>query len=173
MIDCGELRWHSCNYSDPLEGNKPSNISSHQIAVPRCVHIVFFLLLLMLPTSCSHRSAISRAELSSIVRSSISLTSETEMSLDYVAEGRSTRNFTSGHFRYIAREVEQNVRQLSESRPSPGIEQEFRNSEADVKELESELTTISSQAINARTISAAKQRITEIRGALEKTSASL
>jgi hypothetical protein len=95
MIDCGELRWHSCNYSDPLEGNKPSNISSHQIAVPRCVHIVFFLLLLMLPTSCSHRSAISRAELSSIVRSSISLTSETEMSLDYVAEGRSTRNFTT------------------------------------------------------------------------------
>jgi hypothetical protein len=42
-----------------------------------------------------------------------------------------------------------------------------------VKELESELTTISSQAINARTISAAKQRITEIRRALEKTSASL
>jgi len=141
--------------------------------VSRCAFIVFFLPLVMLPASCSHRSAISREELRSIVRSSISFTNETEISLDYVAAGRSTRSFASGHFGYIAKQVEQNLRQLNESRPSPGIEQDCRNSQEDVKELASELTTISSQAIDASTIAAAKQRIAEIREALEKTSASL
>jgi hypothetical protein len=141
--------------------------------VPRCAYIVFFLPLLMLPASCSHRSAISREELRSILRSSISLSAATEMSLNYVAAGRSTRSFASGHFRYIAKQVEQNLGQLNESRPSPGIEQDFRDSRENVKELASELTTISSQTIDARTIAVAKQRIMEIRGALEKTSASL
>jgi hypothetical protein len=127
----------------------------------------------MLPASCSDRSTISREELRSIVRSSISLTRETEMSLDYVAEGRSTRSFASGHFRYIAKQTEQNLRQLSESRPSPGIEQDFRASQEDVKKLASELTTISSRPTDPSMIGDARQRITEIREALEKTSASL
>jgi hypothetical protein len=127
----------------------------------------------MLPASCADRSAISREKLLSIVRSSISLTKETEMSLDYVAEGRSTRSFASGHFRYLAEQVEQDVKQLSESRPSPGIEQDFWDSQGDLKALASELTTLSSQATDASTIAAARQRITEIREALEKTSASL
>jgi hypothetical protein len=140
--------------------------------VPRCAYIVFFLPLLMLPASCSHRSAISREELRSILRSSISLSAATEMSLDYVAAGRSTRRFASGHFRYLAEQAEQNFRQLSESRASPDIERDFRDSQENVKELASELTTISSQTIDASTIAAAKQRVMEIRGALEKTSAS-
>jgi hypothetical protein len=127
----------------------------------------------MLPASCSGGSTISREELRSIVRSSISLTRETEMSLDYVAEGRSTRSFASGHFRYIAKQTEQNLRQLSESRPSPGIEQDFRASQEDVKKLASELTTISSRPTDPSMIGDARQRITEIREALEKTSASL
>jgi hypothetical protein len=46
------------------------------------------------------------------------------------------------------------------------------DSQENVKELASELTTISSQTIDASTIAAAKQRVMEIRGALEKTSAS-
>jgi hypothetical protein len=154
-------------------GNKPSNISLHQIAVPRCLYIAYLLPLLMLPTSCSHRPSISREELRSIARSSISLAKETEMSLDYVAQGRSTRSFANGHFRYLAKEVEQNIRQFRESRPSPDVEQDFRTSQENVKELASELTTISSQTIDASTIAAAKQRIREIQGALEKTSASL
>jgi hypothetical protein len=94
------------------------------------------------------------------------------MSLNYVAAGRSTRSFASGHFRYIAKQVEQNLGQLSESRPSPDIERNFMDSQENVKELASELTTISSQTIDASTIAAAKQRVMEIRGALEKTSAS-
>ena len=127
----------------------------------------------MMPTSCSHRSVISHEELCSIVRSSISLATETEMSLDYLAEGRSTRSFVNGHFRYIAKQVEQNVRKLSESRPSPGIEQDFQDSQKEVKALASELSTISSQSTDASTIGAAKQHIREIRRSLIKTSASL
>jgi hypothetical protein len=127
----------------------------------------------MVPASCLHRSAISREELRSIVRSSISLASETEMSLDYLAEGRSTRSFANGHFRYLAKQVEQNVRKLSEPRLSPGIEQDFRDSQEKVKALASELATISSQSTDTTAIRAAKQHITEIRRSLIKTSSSL
>lgn len=117
----------------------------------------------------------SREELRSIVRSSISLATETEMSLDFVAQGRSTQSFANGHFRYIAKEVEQNVRQLSKSEPNSGMEQGFMESQGRVKSLASELTAICSQATDTgtSTIPAAKQRIREIRDALEKTSASL
>jgi hypothetical protein len=134
---------------------------------------VFLLPLFMVPASCSHRSGISHEELRSIVRSSISLASETEMALDYLAEGRSTRSFANGHFRYIAKQVEQNVRKLSESRPSPGIEQDFQDSQEEVKALASELAAIFSESTGASKIGAAKQHITEIRRSLIKTSASL
>lgn len=153
--------------------NKPSKISQHQIAVPRCAYLVFLLPLCMLPASCSHRSGISHEELRSIVRSSIALASDADMSLDYLAEGRSTQSFANGHFRYIAKQAEQNVRKLSDSRPSPGIEQDFQDSQEEVKALASELASISSQSTGASIIRAAKQHITEIRRSLIKTSASL
>jgi hypothetical protein len=129
----------------------------------------------MLLAACSHRPAMSREELHSIVRSSISLAKETEMSLDFVAQGRSTQSFANGHFRYIAKEMDQNVRQLSKSEPNSGMDLGFMESQGRVKRLASELTTICSQATDtgASTIPAAKQRIREIREALEKTSASL
>jgi hypothetical protein len=117
----------------------------------------------------------SREELRSIVCSSISLATETEMSLDFVAQGRSTQNFANGHFRYIAKEVDQNVRQLSKSEPNSGMDPGFMESQKRVKSLASELTAICSQATDTgtSTIPAAKQRIREIRDALERTSASL
>jgi hypothetical protein len=95
------------------------------------------------------------------------------MSLDYVLQGRSTQNFAAGHFHYLADELEQSVKQLSQSKPSPGTEQAFMNSLQDVKALASELTAMSSQTSDSNAISAAKKRIGEIRRALEKTSASL
>jgi hypothetical protein len=95
------------------------------------------------------------------------------MSLDYVLEGRSTQNFAAGHFHYMADELEQSVKQLNQSKPSPGTEQAFMNSQQDTKALASELTAISFQRSDSNAISAAKKRITEIRVALEKTSTSL
>jgi len=129
--------------------------------------------MLVLLASCSQPSVISRDELHSILRSSISFTAEAETSLDYVLQGRSTQNFAAGHFHYMADELEQSVKQLNQSKPSPDTEQAFMNSLQDVKALASELTAISFQTSDSTAISAAKQRITEIRRALEKTSSSL
>jgi len=127
----------------------------------------------MLVTSCSDRSAISREQLHSIVLSSISFAVEAETLLDYVGQGRSTRNFAAGHFHHMADEVEQSVKHLNKSKPGPGMEQSFNDSQKDVKALASELTAISSQTGDLNTIPAAKQRINEIRGALEKMNTSL
>ena len=101
----------------------------------RRVKIVAILPTLALLASCSHPSVISRDELHSILRSSISFTAEAETSLDYVLQGRSTQNFAAGHFHYMADELEQSVKQLNQSKPSPGTEQAFMNSLQDVKEL--------------------------------------
>jgi hypothetical protein len=135
--------------------------------------IVGILPILVLLASCSHPSVISRDELHSILRSSISFTSDAETSLDYVLQGRSTQNFAAGHFHYMADELEQSVKQLNQSKPGPGTEQAFMNSLQDLKALASELTAISFQTSDFNAISAAKKRIGEIRRALEKTSASL
>jgi hypothetical protein len=129
--------------------------------------------MLVLLASCSRPSVISRNELHSILRSSISFTADAETSLDYVLQGRSTQNFAAGHFHYLADELEQSVKQLNQSKPSPGTEQTFMNSLQDVKDLASALTAISFQTSDSNAVSAAKQRIREIRMALEKTSASL
>jgi hypothetical protein len=115
----------------------------------------------------------SREELHSTLRSSISFAAEAETSLDYVLQGRSTQNFAAGHFHYMADELEQSVKQLNQSKPSPGTEQAFTSSLQDVKDLASELTAISFQTSDSTAISAANQRITKIRRALEKTSTSL
>jgi hypothetical protein len=144
-----------------------------QNEVSRRTKIVGILPMLVLLASCSHPSVISRDELHSILRSSISFTADAETSLDYVLQGRSTQNFAAGHFHYMADELEQSVKQLNQSKPSPGTEQAFMNSLQDVKALASELTAISFQTSDSNAISAAKKRIGEIRRALEKTSASL
>jgi len=73
----------------------------------------------------------------------------------------------------MADELEQSVKQLNQSKPSPGTEQAFTNSQQDMKALASELRDISFQTSDSNAISAAKQRIGEIRRALEKTSSSL
>jgi len=129
--------------------------------------------MLVLLVSCSHSSVISREELHSILRSSISSAAEAETSLDYVLQGHSTQNFAAGHFHYMADELEQSVKQLNRSKPSPGTEQAFTNSLQEVKDMTSELAAISFQTSDSNAIWAAKQRITEIRRALEKTSTSL
>ena len=148
-------------------------MSRHQTDVSRPAKIVAIFPMLVLLVSCSHPSVISRDELHSILRSSISFTAEAETSLDYVLQGRSTQNFAAGHFHYMAHELEQSVKQLNQSKPSPGAEQAFANSLHDVKNLASELRAISFQTSDSTAIAVAKQRITEIRRALEKTSTSL
>jgi hypothetical protein len=135
--------------------------------------IAAILPLLMLMTSCSDRSTISREQLHSIVRSSISFAVEAEILLDHVGQGRSTRNFAAGHFHRMADEVEQSVKHLNKSKPSPGMEQSFSKSQKEVKTLASELTAISSQTGDLNTIPAAKRCIDKIRGALEQMNTSL
>jgi hypothetical protein len=129
--------------------------------------------MLVLLVSCSHRSAISREELQSIIRSSISFAVEAETSLDYVAQGRSTRNFAAGHLHYIADELNERVSQLKESSPSPNDEQALKNTQRNIEALATELTAASSETNDSNVISAVKQQIIVIRRALEETSASL
>jgi hypothetical protein len=95
------------------------------------------------------------------------------MSLDYVAQGRSTRTFAAGHFNYIADQLQENLRQLNQATSSPAAERALKDSQHNVAALVSELTFVSSQTENLAVRCAAKQRIIAIRRALEKTSTSL
>jgi hypothetical protein len=166
--------WHA-EISNGFKGMKTNRPTHHRITteVSWRAKIVAILPTLVLLASCSHPSVISREELHSTLRSSISFAADAEASLDYVLQGRSTQNFVAGHFHYMADELEQSVKQLNQSKPRPGTEQAFTNSQQDMKALASELRDISFQTSDSNAISAAKQRIGEIRRALEKTSSSL
>jgi len=131
------------------------------------------LSLLLLLTSCSHGSAISRQELHSLIRSFSSLASDTELALDYMREGRLTSTFATGHIQYIQNELQKDIKQLDRSTPAPGVEQAFEDSQQNVKALSSELAIISSDIAAGKDTSTEKGRIERTRIALEQTGASL
>jgi hypothetical protein len=131
--------------------------------------------MLILLASCSHRSTIPHEELQSIVRSSISFADEAEASIDYVTQGRTTRNFAAGHLHSIADELNERWSKLKQSNhgPSPGDEQALKNTQQNIETLAAELTAVSSKTNDVVATAAAKQHIIAIREALEETSGSL
>jgi hypothetical protein len=156
-----------------LEESKPTSRIRHQIRVTRRLRLVAASPILLLLVSCSHPSAISRDELHSIVRSSVSFASEAVMLVDCLEEGRTTSSFSSGHFHYMADELKQRARRLEQSKTTPHNERAVEESRQNVEALASLLTVAASETSNRFELLSAKKKILMIRQALEKTSGSL
>jgi cell division protein ZapA (FtsZ GTPase activity inhibitor) len=140
--------------------------------VKRAIIVALYPVLILL-ASCSDQTAISHEELQSIVRSSISFAIEAETSLDHVAQGRSTRNFAAGHLHSIAGELNERMRRLKQSNPSPSDRQAFNDTQRDIETLAAEVTAVSHETNDSVAVMAAKQHMMAIRQALRATSASL
>jgi hypothetical protein len=131
------------------------------------------VLLSSLVVSCAGRRTITREELRSDLISAISAAGETEMSIDFVVRGQMTRSFASGHFRYLANQLEDSTKELSDSMAAPGLQESVRNGRVQVDALSGELKAIASEADSPQALANAKQRLEAIRKVLEQETASL
>jgi hypothetical protein len=116
--------------------------------------------------SCAQRHTLSREELRSDLTSAISAANETEMSIDFVLQKKTTQNFAAGHLRYLERNLRDPIKQVAGSTPEPGLEEKATRSRAQMDALESILTAIASDTKDPDALMAAKQRVHAIHIAL-------
>ena len=116
--------------------------------------------------SCAQRHTLSREEFRSDLTSAISAANETEMSIDFVLQGRTTQNYAAGHLHYMERDLRDTIKQVGGSTPEQGLEETVARSRKQMDALAGMLTAISSDMKDADALMAAKERVHAIRDAL-------
>jgi hypothetical protein len=129
--------------------------------------------LCLLLLSCARQKTLTREELRSDLTSAISIANETELSIDFVMRGQTTRNFAAGHFHYLENQLHDSMKELASSTPEKGIEQPLESSRAQMDALAGTLHAIASQIGQPEALAASKRRIDVIRKALEHENSSL
>lgn len=131
------------------------------------------LAILMLLASCSQPKTITRDELRSDLTSAASFAAEAETFLDYVQQGRASREFANGQIAYLSDEVDRSARELRAGDPAAGTEQHLRQGRRELDLLDSVLTALRPRISDPASIAAANKRIANIRKAIEKAKSSL
>jgi hypothetical protein len=122
-------------------------------------------------TNCSRQKRIGRDELRSDIRSARSQAAESEMFLDFVLQGRSTRSYAAEHSAYLEDEVERSLRELGQAVPEPGVEDAFRRLQNNLRMLAGQLSTVHAATgeRDEHALVAAKEAIKRIRESVEAT----
>jgi uncharacterized coiled-coil DUF342 family protein len=121
---------------------------------------------LLVSSGCS-RSSIGTDEVKSNLETSISLVAETELFLTFVAEGKSTPEFTKGHIGYLEQEIESLQKKLRQSPPEPSVSESVRECGAQLIALRQELSHLPASSENKNQLLRSRARISTIRKKLE------
>ena len=131
------------------------------------------LAVLLLLASCSHQKTIDADELRSDLTAAISLASEAETFIDYVAQHRSTGNYAKGHIQYLAEEAGRTAKELREARPAAPVAQKFPEFQKQLDALSHQLSTFRMEIDREQAALASKEKISKVRAALEQVKAGL
>ena len=123
--------------------------------------------------SCSHSKTINRDDARSEIKAAVSLVSESELFVEYVRQGRSTRPYADGHAAYLEDAVQQSLNKLKQTEPEPGTAAAVHECSAQLELLDRELSGIPAKFGHDEALAAAKERMTSIRASLEKAGSSL
>lgn len=88
--------------------------------MPAKYRITLIALLLAGFSGCSRKKTIDRDEARSEIRLADSFAAESQMFVDYVFAGRSTRSYAEGHAGYIEDAVANEIKQIQQAAPEPG-----------------------------------------------------
>jgi len=127
----------------------------------------------ILLSGCSRQKIIGPRDLCSQLTAAISLASETETFLDYVAQHRSTGNFAAGHIAYLSQTAADAAKDLHHFTPTYSIEQQVTQSRQQLDALASQLAALQRQAARGETPAAAKDHFAQLRHSLEQIKAGL
>ena len=141
--------------------------------VIRAFRTALFSALCLLALSCARQKTITREELRSDLTSAISIANETELAIDFVTRGQTTRSFATAHLQYLANQLHDSMKELAESTPERGLERNLSGSRKQVDALARALHAISSEVGNPAALSASKRRVDGIRSALEYENSAL
>jgi hypothetical protein len=127
----------------------------------------------ILLSGCSRQKIMGADDLRSQLTAAISLTSETEIFLDYVTQHRSTGNFAAGHLAYLSQTAAQATKELQQSTPTYSIQQQFTQSRQQLDALGSQLASLQQEVAVGRTPAAANEQLVKLRHSLEQIKAGL
>jgi hypothetical protein len=124
---------------------------------------------------CSRKKSIGRDEIRSEIRSARSFAAESELFIDFVLQGHSTRRYAEGHSVYLEQAVEQSAKELGQTAPAADVENSVRECRSNLGMLARELSRIRAaiRGGDEDALHAAQARIRHIRENLEKANSQL
>ena len=122
---------------------------------------------------CSRTSTLTREEARSHGRSTLSLTAETEMFIDYVRQGQGTRHYIEGEANYLQEAIRDSRKELQKALPPPATENSIQVFMTQLDFLNHELSRIPIEIGNPAALAAAKERTLKSREILEKGNSAL
>lgn len=151
-----------------------NNIQSSTAHLKWCMRLfAACLLLLGFACGCSHQKTLSRDELRSNIKKAISYAAETELFVDFVRQQHSTTHYAEAHPSYLAEEIEDSVKELTQSKADPSDEQTARLLNAALHVLSDALGAVRSSPTDEQTLAVAKARATAVRQRLQEAQAGL
>jgi hypothetical protein len=139
------------------------------------VHLTLRLLAIVpviLVLGCG-RKEMTREDLKSDLKQSISLASEAETFVTYIGHGRSTSGFASGHLDYLSDEVKRNAQELSNVNASPDLMNLLNIDRVQLKLLAAQLENVKRHLEEPTILAASEEQIRKTRVTLVQASSSL
>lgn len=139
----------------------------------RAFLITALLLAMATFAGCLNGPTISREEARSDIRSAISFTAEAELFVEFVRNDHATRHYAEGHTTYLEDAVKRSINELQREAPEPHAQHAVSECIVQLQRLHRELSGLHTAFGNDAALAAAKDRMSEIREALERAQSSL
>jgi uncharacterized lipoprotein len=130
------------------------------------------VLALALCSACSEPKSPTRDDLRSALRSADSYAAEIEMFIDYVQQGRATKQFAFNHAAQVSRQIEEDEKDLR-GPAQPGTEQVQQACRAQFEFLRNEVKRVATLMGNTLDLQTERARVAQSRQLLAQTGAGL
>ena len=130
-----------------------------------CRTIVICEVLLAAATlsGCSPKKTVGREEMLSYFKIAHSLAAESEMFIEYVQQGKSTRHYSEAHAVYLEDLAWQTAKELRRAIPEPASRSASLECQTELEMLARDIAAIQASIGNENVLAAAKQRLASIR----------
>lgn len=135
--------------------------------------VLLSVMLLLVSAGCSARKTLSREDVRSEIRIAVSFTAESELFVNFIRSGHSTRHYAEGHAAYLDDAVKQSLNELERAVPEPKIQYAVGECITQLKRLERELSGIRPALKSEGALSGIRDRMSEIRKSLERAQSDL
>lgn len=131
------------------------------------------LVVLATLTSCSRQEHLTRDELKSKLRLAASIAAETNTFIDYVEQKRATSQYAKAHLEYLASELRDTTKELSDALPPADAEAQFTAAREELQALASRLDQLRRNIDQPGQLAREKDQLAALSRELQQTISSL